>query len=231
MGARVGARADRGARGPARAMGRQAPEPDYWIDRSTPFYETQPTAQLKAVAKRETAKLRKAAAGAGVTFCRGPVHIGSSAIANMCGSAMVDLAVEVPDLNPPPPALLEALKAAGYEYRGSSPHHPEDHWAMGGKGEKGTLGRATLHLTPFKCGFIDDALQFVSYLNKNADAWEEYFAVKLEGARLACMGAPPLPYGPEKWMGKGDDPHRDYKMHKKPVVDMLLKQAKQAAEL
>jgi GrpB-like predicted nucleotidyltransferase (UPF0157 family) len=214
-------------------MGRKKkiPEPDFWIDHTTPFYETQPTAQLKAVAKKETAKLEEAAAAAGITFCRGPVHIGSSAIEGMCGSAMVDLAVEVPDLNPPPPALLEALTAAGYEYRGSSPHHPEDHWAMGGEGAKGTLGRATLHLTPFKCGFIDDALQFVTYLSKSPFAYQEYFTVKLEGARNAFMGVPPLPDGVERWEGTGDDPHRDYKMHKKRVVDNLLDEAKIASKI
>ena len=221
-------------RGPARAMGSRGPEPDYWIDDTTPFYETQPTAQLKAVAKGETSKLKMAADAAGATFCRGPVHIGSSAIANICGTPMVDLAVEVPDLSPPPPALLEALKAAGYEYRGSSPHHPEDHWAMGGEGGKGTLGRTVLHLSPFKCGFIDDALLFVSYLNENRDAFQEYFRVKSEGARLARMGGPSHalsgPTGPEKWEGTGEDRHRDYKMHKKQVVDKLLREAKASAQ-
>ena len=55
--------------------------------------------------------------------------------------------------------------------------------------------------------------------------------MKLEGARFAFMGAPPLPDGPERWEGAGDDPHRDYKMHKKRVVDNLLDEAKIASKI
>lgn len=197
------------------AAGGAAPEPSFWIDATTPFYEQQPAAQLKAVAEVEIAKLQAAAGAEGVTFCRGPMRMGSSAIPGMPGSAMVDLVVEFPELDPPPPALMAALIAAGYEYRGKSPHDPQDHWAMGGEGPKGSLGRACLHLSPPGSGFMDSAVAFVGYLSDDPGAHAAYAGVKLEGARRAAEGGE-----------GGGDRHAAYKKHKQATVARLMGESK-----
>ena len=95
----------------------EAPKPAFFIDSTTPFYEVQPTAAMCEVADREMQKIRNAASAAGAKIARGPVRVGSSAIPRMPGSAMIDLALVVPEMSPPPPSLLEALKAAGYDYK------------------------------------------------------------------------------------------------------------------
>merc|ERR1740116_538667 len=103
---------------------------------------------------------------------------------------MVDMAIAIAQL-PPPPALLESLAASGYEYRGAAPHDKNDHWAMGGEGAKGHLGRAVLHITTPSSSFLNDAKAFVDFCNSpdGAEAFEDYANVKLEGATLASTAA------------------------------------------
>lgn len=143
---------------------------------------------------------------------RGPVHVGSSAIKGMPGSPIVDLAIVIATL-PPAAPILTALESIGYDYRGAAPHDRNDHWAMGGEGPKGHLGRVVLHITPSGSDFVDHAVAFVDYCNQNKQAFDSYAEVKLKGARLAMESA--------------ENRHRTYKMTKHKVVSRLLAEAKE----
>ena len=104
-----------------------------------------------------------------------------------------------------------------------SPHDPLDHWAMGGEGERGTLGRCVLHIVPTGCDFVENALSFVAYLTSNPDAHAAYAKVKLEGARLAIAAGDEAEGGSDT---EKRDRHKEYKMHKQGTVTKLLEEAK-----
>jgi len=195
-----------------------APEPSSYIDPDTPFYSVQPTAEIAAVYEKESARIVEAL---GEALRAGPMHMGSSAIRGMPGSPIVDVVVAVDQL-PPPPEAIAALELAGYAYRGPAPHDSEDHWAMGGDGAKGHLGRVVLHITIPDSRFLRGARAFVDYCNSadGKEAFDAYAAVKIEGAALAGEQSAP-------GKGQGKDPrHITYKMHKGRVVQQVLAEAK-----
>lgn len=182
-----------------------APEPSSYVDPDTPFYSVQPAAEIAAVYEKESARIVEAL---GEALRAGPMHMGSSAIRGMPGTPVVDVVVAVEQL-PPPPEVIAALELAGYAYRGPAPHDREDHWAMGGDGAKGHLGRVVLHITIPDSRFLRSARAFVDYCNSadGKEAFDAYAAIKIEGAALAG----------EQTMYKG---------HKGRVVSQVLAEAR-----
>jgi len=206
-------------------------EDPIYISPTTPFYTTQPRELLRAVYASESARLASALGPAGILM--GPAHIGSSAIAGMPGTPVVDIAVQLASF-PPSDEVIGALANNGYTYKGASPHDEADHWCMGGTGKPGHLGRTVVHLSKPGSNFYGDAVAYVEFCNSDEgkESRSAYAEVKLEGLRLAVEKQQEQEQEQESERSNSGSPRHDsahvhYKIHKHKVVSQVLEKAKQ----
>merc|ERR1712137_1104653 len=146
----------------------------------------------------------------------GPIHMGSTAIPEMPGTPVVDMALQLSEF-PPTQEVIEKLTGLGFSYPKQAPHAHDDYWSFGGEGKKGHLGRVNIHMVSRRTKFLEDARAFVDFCSVDKQAFDAYREVKIQGMHLARQGS----------RQSGMSSHMQYKACKARVVaDVMAKALK-----
>jgi GrpB-like predicted nucleotidyltransferase (UPF0157 family) len=187
------------------ALGNGVADGEVLLLGSYPFYMVQPQAAMDGVFARHRPSVERALNSGGEGGASSSsssssedsnvveiARIGSSAIPGMPGTPVVDM-VAVCRHVPPTAAQRAALADAGFPGPGTLADHAEgDYWWFGGDtaAASGALGRCVLHVVAAGNPWVAQAKAFAAFLSgegaASRAAFEEYAAIKREGARLAA---------------------------------------------
>jgi len=131
-------------------------------------------------------------------------HMGSTAISELGGKGILDIAVGVPKSK-----MAEAkkkLEKAGYEFCEKA-SYPERLFFRADYPYKNRKRRIHIHLTKFNGQDWKEIIGFRDYLRKHPDTAEQYVKIKKEGVKKA--------------LGNGEK----YRKHKEKFIENILRKA------
>lgn len=172
------------------------------------FFVEQPTEELNQIYEEAVGKLKTLLGDLATQW----EPIGSTSIAGMPGTAVVDIAILVPpETLPITEEMVGKLSGIGYE-KGMAMENEQ--WCYGGEGKKSHLGRinARLLTNPTK---LEDYCAFRDYCNSHPEAFEAYKQSKLEKAASTA---------------RGESSYIGYKKGKGAVASEILTKAKEWKE-
>lgn len=129
-------------------------------------------------------------------------HIGSTAIPNLGGKGILDIAVGVSKSKMA--GAKEKLEEAGYEYREKA-SYPERLFFRRDYSYKNRKRRIHIHLTKFNGQDWKEMIGFRNYLLKHHDVVEQYIKIKKEAVK--------------KVLGDGEK----YRKHKEKFIEDILR--------